>query len=162
MYLFPQDTLISSQSWHILATLHPQPDQGFVSIVRDLPLPGSAACIPLFHFLHCSLGRVSSHLCHPLGFRTLLCLSPGLRCTNPSFHRSFILTPGNSCPWWRYTQQPNLEFSVLFCSQGVTPTIRLCCLLQLLYLWFLLTFWPTTTSNDASCVWVYIPPIGMG
>lgn len=43
-----------------------------LSIVRDLPLPGSAACISLFHFLHCSVGRVSSHLCHLLGFRTLL------------------------------------------------------------------------------------------
>lgn len=72
MYLFPQDTIISSQFWHSGHSPPPTRPGFCLSIVRDLPLPGSAACISLFHFLHCSVGRVSSHLCHLLGFRTLL------------------------------------------------------------------------------------------
>lgn len=73
MYLFPQDTIISSQSWHTLATPHAQPDQDFVSALSVTCLSQAVLlALSLCHFLLCSLGRVSSHLCHLLGLRTLL------------------------------------------------------------------------------------------
>lgn len=97
---------------------------------RPLPTPNQTSTLPQhcpwpaawpvafvfsFHFLHCSLGSLSSHpparLQDSPGW-----LPPGLWYTTPSFHRSFFLTPGNPCSW-RSTQQPNLEFFALFCSQ---------------------------------------------
>lgn len=117
MYLFPQDTIISSQSWHVQATPHPQPDQYFASALSMtcrlasgfhilIPFP---ALLPGESVLS---SQPPARLQDSPGW-----LPPGLWYTTPSFHRSFFLTPGNPCSWWRSTQQPNLEFFALFCSQ---------------------------------------------
>lgn len=116
-YLFPQDTIISSQSWHVQAT-PPPPTRPVpcLSIVHDQP-PGQCSFRTLVP-LPALLPRESVLSSQPPAQLqdTPGWLPPGLWCITPSLCH-FILTPGNPCLWWRSTQQPNLEFCVLFCSQ---------------------------------------------
>lgn len=117
-----------------------------ISIVHDRPLLASAITISLFSILRCYLGRLSSHLSHLLGSRTLLAvflqvfdasLRTFVTLSFPPQETSVSIMTIHPTTW------PKALWSFLFLRTYFTlQSPGLCHLLQLLYLWFLLAVSP--------------------